>query len=297
MKEKVLWLELPEGVKYQRLIVTEKGRIGIVYSEDSAMSQSVEIGANEILNVKIPKPEKLIGGTEVYQKQGIPYWYCRIKNGRDEFMHIYMNDLTKEDLYNDFKTGKIRHFETKREQDFRDNVLEALENKPKEGGRWLSTFEPSSNRMGGLQFVQGEKPLVGLNCLKWEKLMKRYSPHNESCMSSMTTYFLLQLRWLKDGIVTLEQLVDNSTDIGHYLYSTDTKNEIELTGKREFGGLCGLIGNTCKIIKFPDSECGFALVGGSFLHNGSVFPVADVDIIGFPDTEDYQSVGLIEIKR
>jgi len=55
---------------------------------------------------KIPKPTPLIGGTEVYQKEGLPYWYCRIKNGRDEFMHLYFGDLTNEDiLYNE--DGKI----------------------------------------------------------------------------------------------------------------------------------------------------------------------------------------------
>lgn len=43
-----------------------------------------------------------------------------------------------------------------------------------------------------------------------------YSPENESGRCSKATYFLLLLRWLKDGVATLEHLTDDSTDIGHY---------------------------------------------------------------------------------
>ncbi|MBQ2938208.1 MAG: hypothetical protein IJE05_04965 [Clostridia bacterium] len=79
MEEKVLYVKLPEDDKYRKVAITEDG---------------------------IPKPERLLGGTEVYQKEGVPYWYCKIKNGRDEFMHLYTEDLVEEDLYFDSKTGK-----------------------------------------------------------------------------------------------------------------------------------------------------------------------------------------------
>ena len=66
MKEKVLYVQLPEDAIYRKVIVTEDGRIGIVYSEE-CLEQSVNVPLERI----IQKPEKLVGGTEVYQKEGI----------------------------------------------------------------------------------------------------------------------------------------------------------------------------------------------------------------------------------
>ena len=44
----------------------------------------------------------------VYQKDNnTPYWYCKIKDGRDEFMHLYFEDLTEDDVLYDAK-GKKR---------------------------------------------------------------------------------------------------------------------------------------------------------------------------------------------
>ncbi len=34
MKEKVLWLDLPEGAEYQKVIVAGKTRVGITYVEE-----------------------------------------------------------------------------------------------------------------------------------------------------------------------------------------------------------------------------------------------------------------------
>ena len=208
----------------------------------------------KVLRVDLPKPERLVGGTEVYKKEGIPYWYCKIKNGRDEFMHIYMDDLSERDLLYDLNTGKPRNFITTREKAFKENVLEALARKPKEGYRWLPVFEPSYDGKDSIQFVKDKEPLVGFNCYKWECLMENYSPENESGKSSKAIYFLLLLRWLKDGIATLEQIADDSTEIGNFVNAKDSKHGLELTGCREFGGLYGFVGNTSKIVVDSDIE-------------------------------------------
>lgn len=292
MKEKVLYVQLPEDAIYRKVIVTEDGRIGIVYSEE-CLEQSVNVPLERI----IPKPEKLVGGTEVYQKEGIPYWYCKIKNGRDEFMHLYTDDLTEKDLLYDSKTGEPRKFTTKMQKKFKDNVLVALENKPKEGFRWIPVFEPSPDGKGRLQFVKGKKPLVGLNCFEWKKLIEEYSPENESAKASIYTYFLQALRWLKDGIATLEQLADNSKGIGHYLDSENAKHDFELTGEREFGGLCGFVGNTCKIVEDPNSESSFSLVGGGCFNHGYSYPLGDVVHINYPFSLNNYSVGWLELKK
>ena len=292
MKEKVLYVQLPEDAIYRKVIVTEDGRIGIVYSEE-CLEQSVNVPLERI----IQKPEKLVGGTEVYQKEGIPYWYCKIKNGRDEFMHLYTDDLTEKDLLYDSKTGEPRKFTTKMQKKFKDNVLVALENKPKEGFRWIPVFEPSSDGKGRLQFVKGKKPLVGLNCFEWKKLIEEYSPENESAKASIYTYFLQALRWLKDGIATLEQLADNSKGIGHYWDSENAKHDFELTGEREFGGLCGFVGNTCKIVEDPNSESSFSLVGGIYYNYGGECPLGDVYHVYDPLYKRDYIVGWLELKK
>lgn len=248
MDEKDLYDRLPKE-KYRKVIVTES---------------------------KIPKPMNLEGGRKVYQKVGIPYWFCKIKNNRDEFMYVYMEDLTEEDLFYEAKTGKIREFETAAQRYFRIDVLKALKNKPKEGYRWIPVYEPSIDEMGQLQFTSNEKPALEYNSLEWEKKILEYSPENESSICSRTTYFLLLLRWLKDGIVTLEQLTDDSSSIGHYRDSEDAKHRLELTGQRECGGLFGFVGNTSKILINYNCCSKYALAVGSYLDYGKWYVVSDV---------------------
>ena len=175
--------------------------------------------------------------------------------------------------------------------------MEALANKPKEGFRWIPMYEPSFAPNGGVQFVKGEKILVGLNCPEWEKILKEYSPENESGKSSKTTYFLLLLRWLKDDIATLEQLADHSEEIGHYWDSKNPKHHFEKTGERKFGGLYGFAGNTYKIIEDLNSESCFSIAGCDFYCNGKVFPLAHIYSIKYPYSKYGSSIGLLELKK
>lgn len=92
-------------------------------------------------------------------------------------------------------------------------------------------------------------------------------------MATITTYFLLLLRFLKDGFATIEQLADDSREIGHYWDSKDTKHIIEKTGERQLGGLYGFAGNTRKLV---DSEtfANFVLLGNDASVGGNEFPLA-----------------------
>ena len=236
--------------------------------------------------------------SEVYQKDDdVPYWYCKIKDGRDEFMHLYMEDLTEEDLLYDSKTGRKRKFYTEKQKEFKEKVLKALANKPKEGYRWLPVFEPSYDEYWRLQFVTDEKPYVKLNSSQWKKILREYSPENGSGMSSKTTYFLLLLRWLKDGIATLEQLADNSAGIGNYWDSENGKHFFERAGERKFGGLYGLVGNTYKIVEDSDSDSGYSFLSGNCLSTGRAAPLADVFHIYTPNNNLNFSVGLLELTK
>ena len=291
-KEKAIRINLPEGAEYRRVEVTDGG-ILIIYAKETA-NDTVKV--SKTVSKAIPKPTPLIGGTEVYQKEGLPYWYCKIKDGRDEFMHLYFGDLTNDDiLYTE--DGKKRKFVTERQKKFRADVMNVLENMPEEGFRWIPVYEPSKDDGSNIQYVSGVNVLRGLNSYNWEEAFHNYSPENGSRMSSITTYFLLLLRLLKDGFATVEQLADDSKEIGHYWDSENAKHEFENTGERQLGGLYGFAGNTYKIVKDSESSSGFSLLGGSYHNDGNFYPLADVGHGDVPYvTEDY-GVGLLELTK
>ena len=291
-KEKAIRINLPEGAEYRRVEVTDDG-ISIIYAEETA-NDTVKV--SKTVSKAIPKPTPLIGGTEVYQKEGLPYWYCKIKDGRDEFMHLYFGDLTNDDiLYTE--DGKKRKFVTERQKKFRADVMKALENIPEEGFRWIPVYEPSKDDGGNLQYVSGVNVLRGLSSYDWEETFQNYSPENGSRMSSITTYFLLLLRLLKDGFATIVQLADDSKEIGNYWDSKNAKHEFEKTGERQLGGLYGFAGNTYKIVKDSESSSGFSLFGSYYCYNGYTYPLADVGLDSDPSGTTYHGVGLLELTR
>lgn len=293
--KKVLYVELPEGAKYQTVELTEDGRIGIVYTEECNNKEKTT-KTKQTVSKALPKPTPLIGGTEVYQKENnTNYWYCKIKD-RDEFMYLYFADLTKNDLIYDANGGK-RKFTTSKQKTFKANVLKALENMSKRGYSWLPAYEPSKDENGNIQFVSGKVVLKGLSSYEWEERLKHYSPENGSKMASITTYFLLLLRWLKDGHATVQQLADDSSEIGHYWNSENAEHDCEKIGERQFGGFYGFVGNTYKIVKDPDSGSGFSLLGGRYYGNGDEYPVADVYHVCYANRRDSYSVGLVELTK
>lgn len=116
-------------------------------------------------------------------------------------------------------------------------------------------------------------------------------------MSSITTYFLLLLRLLKDGFATIEQLADDSEEIGHYWDSENAKHEFEKTGERQLGGLYGFAGNTVKIVKDSESSSGFSRLGGYYCNVGSGYPLAGVNPDYSPLTTRIDGVGLLELTK
>ena len=276
MKEKVLYINLPDGANYREVKKTVDGRIGIVYTEE-----------NDNV-VSIPKPIPLIGGTEVYRKDnGTPYWYCKIKNGRDEFMHVYFGDLSENDLFYD-SDGCKREFKTEIQMQFKDYVLKALKNKSYLGYRWIPVHEPSLNhREDTIQYIPEKKAFLGFNCYEWEKRLNEYSPRNGSRLASIETYFLLLLRWLKDGIATFEMLTDDWD-------SEDIQIHFVEMRMHEFGGLINFVRNTYKIVKDFESISSFSLVGAYFDGNDFYLP-AEVHEDDSPTFCDSQGFGLLEL--
>jgi hypothetical protein len=289
-EEKVMYVILPKNAEYRKAYVTEDGKVAITYAEETGIDSS-----KTVLKA-LPEPTSLAGGTEVYQKEGLPYWYCKIKDGRDEFIHLYFGDLTDDDLLY-CADGKKRKFITERQKKFRADVMKALKNMPKEGFRWIPVYEPSMDKCGNLMYVSGENVLRNLNSYEWEEIFRKYSPENGSRMSSITTYFLLLLRLLKDGYATIEQLADDSKEIGQYWDSENAKHELKKTGERQLGGLYGFAGNTYKIVKDSESSSSFSLLGGSYDFSGDNYPLADVRHDGTPYLTNYYGVGLLELTK
>ncbi len=291
-KEKAIRINLPDGAEYRKVEVTDGG-ILIIYAEETAIDT---VNASKTVSKALPKPTPLIGGTEVYKKESLPYWYCKIKDGRDEFMHLYFGDLTDDDiLYTE--DGKKREFVTARQKKFKADVMKALENMPEEGFRWIPVYEPSRDDSGNPQYVAGKDVLRNLNSYNWEEAFQNYSPENGSRMASITTYFLLLLRLLKDGFATIEQLADDSKEIGHYRDSKDAKHEFEKTGERQLGGLYGFAGNTYKIVKDSESSSGFSLLGSNYYEIGYDCPLTGVGRDIGPSITRYTSVGLLELTK
>lgn len=301
MEKKVLYFKLPEGAKYRETSVTADGMIGIVYVEEHKCTchQKMEnaMAKAKLEIAEIPKPTPLIGGGEVYKNNYLPYWYCAIKNGRDVFMHLYMEDLTEVDLLYDFRIGRKRLFDSRKKAEYKENVIEALKNKPKEGYRWIPVYEPSPAPDGGIQFVKGKKPLVNISCAEWGQKLRQYSPVNGSEELSKWTYFLLTLRWLKDGVATLDEVVEHSENIGHYSDSDNAKNEFEKTGEREFGGLCGFVGNTCVFVKDHKSRTKHGIAGGAFCNIGKLCPMVNVNSVNDMKHKFNNCVGIPELKK
>ena len=198
-----MFITLPEGAKFLGASETEEGLVKIRYDDEAVRTLRAP---------SIPVP--LVGGTVIYQKDGLPYWFCRIKDGRDEFMYLHMDDLSSDDLLYT-ANGERRRFKTDKQETFKKNVMLALADMPEEGFRWLPVYEPSEKDYGELQFVPGKEVFTDQLILDWENLVFNYSPINGSTIASKTTYFLLALRYLKDGTATLEELADDSRTIGN----------------------------------------------------------------------------------
>ena len=197
----------------------------------------------------------------------------------------FETDANEEDLLYDSKTGEKRTFDTGSKKKFKKHVLKALANKPEEGFRWIPVYEPSLTPNGELRFVKTEEPLVGLKCHEWTKKLIKYSPENESDMSSKTTYYLLLLRWLKDGVATLEQLVD----LEHDRNSKNVKSDSE----RKFGGLDGFL-NSFKIVEDTNSGSGYSLLGYGA---GNKYQIANFCYIKQLGNRSDESIALMELKK
>lgn len=276
-EEKVKYVDLPNEVIFHKAKATEDGKKVAVFHSVATDNAKVSI--------TLPKPTPLVGGTEVYQKEGLPYWYCRIKEGRDEFMHFYFGDLTDNDLTY-CADGRKREFFTERKKRFRTVVRYALDNMPKyKDYRWIHVYPPSMNSDGELQFISSDRRnLLKMSAYQLEELFQAYSPENESAMTSKSVYWLLLLRLLKDGVATIEQLAGESKAKKPFWVCKDSNEPL-------------LGGDVFKIVRNEESEFGYCMLGIDGYNNGNIYPK---NYSGAPSPflsySGERSIGLLELK-
>ena len=240
------------------------------------------------------KPDPAIGSKKVYQKKNknprTDYWYCEIENRykRHEFMFLDFSDLTPEDLLY-YHNGIKRKFKTANQRRLRDAILNALNNKPESNFVWIQVCEPTINKYGDIVYNPEQKITRAHKVYEWEDVANNYLPENGSQLATTTIYYLLLLRWLKDGWVNIKTLADNSSHIGRY------RNSKHL--KKEFAGLKNFVGNTTKIVKDPNSKSGFSLMGGTRKDSGFMYPVSSVYHVKDADDTFELSVGLIILQK
>ena len=162
--KKVLKIELPEGLEYQG-VRKEKERIGIVCLKKCTCHQKAEAE-----KPKAPKPKPCIRGGEVYCVVFWEYWLCKSEDGTRKFTQLCLEDLTFDDLIYDYQEKKGRVFYTKEEKTLANHILYALNNKPTEPFVWVEHNSRSILNSKGKEYPIKDRQIINyLSCLRWLK--------------------------------------------------------------------------------------------------------------------------------
>lgn len=212
------------------------------------------------LNQRIEyKPKPLIGADEVYRRG--KEFYCKLETS--EFM-LLRTDLSEIDVLYDYVKEEIRSFQTPKAKKFKYDVFEALKTSDEDEEIWISTNSASFTENNKIVFIEGAKPTLGPHSYREvEEKIRGFSRENHSQMWSKDTYILILLRALKDNLITIDQILDDASTLGHYRNSLIRSFAPEKTGTREFAGLHDFIGNTSKVVKDSSSRSGYSVADGN----------------------------------
>lgn len=83
-------------------------------------------------------------------------------------------------------------------------------------------------------------------------------------------YFLLQLRWLKDGIIKFRDLVLNPIDNSLFDDLSDYQEALKEFTAKEIGGVHWFLNEIPKIVKDTSATLGFSSVGVIFNLSGVI---------------------------
>ena len=132
-------------------------------------------------------------------------------------------------------------------------------------------------------YKKGKKPAVGYSFNKWVKAVKAMPAVEGKSWKLGTEYhyyaFLVQLinqmvaiGWDVKGAI--EAVVLDSKELGNYWNSKNALHDFEMTGNREFCGVCDLA-NTYKLLDCSNEEVGgFWVTGGGCHYYSFDYPLA-----------------------
>ncbi len=160
------------------------------------------------------------------------------------------------------------------------------------GPFWKPIYDPSMKDEGEI-FKAGSIPEVDHTFNFWKLIasMKPRVQNKKWSVGSEYQYYAF-LVWLVNSLEkkgwtlkdSLEAVVLDSKELGHYCNSKDAKHDFEETGSREVCGIYDLA-NTVKLLSCTNEEVGgFWLAGGFCKINSNVSPLADLfhfDIVDY----------------
>lgn len=109
----------------------------------------------------------------------------------------------------------------------------------------------------------------GIHCMNWEALFEKLVPNGRSHLANLFELDLLLAWEIAEGVLTLEEVVVDSSYVGGY--TSLEPRATSLTGQIKCGKFFDGFGNTKKIVKNGNQ---FVVVGGSHGCDGKISPIA-----------------------
>lgn len=187
----------------------------------------------------------------------------------------YMNDEFSDDEFNEALNGEL---------------LKQLESVKKYGGFYISRYNISMSSAGKPQSVKGVMPWVNIDLDDAKKIASTIED-NEAVKSHLTfgAEYDSVLEWfIKTGVKTLAEIVEDSTEWGNYWNTENSPMEVVETGSREAwcaNNIYDFTGNVREWTQEMNESSYHVIRGGDFISEESPAAVRYVDGLNFIFTE------------
>lgn len=160
----------------------------------------------------------------------------------------------------------------------------------------IATIEPSDGK-GGLYYRPSEE-IVGDKQTwyyrTWRDKAKRFAPEYHSRLANLYELFLWYAYRIAMNYWTIEEVCDDSSEMGNYLCAKWATGMVETSCQRECGGFLDGIGNTYRLVTLED---GFCSVGGSAYDGSIVLNISYVQYGGIADDYGHRTSGILVLRR
>jgi len=145
-------------------------------------------------------------------------------------------------------------------------------------------FDPSLSEDGTICFKSGNTPAIGKSYVWWEEKAPKVDTQRGSRLGTVAEYTaflgflikkLVESGWSVDD--AWDAVCNDSSKLGHYWTSLDTKHFLESTGSREVCGFYDLA-NTYKVLAIDKEPIGFWMAGGGYGDCGDACPLASMGL-------------------